>query len=174
MRSFGVFVLLTIAIFFSAGFLQQATVEDRQNRVFEILLSSLDPDQLILGKIMGLGAAGLLQVGFYIALIIGSSATVLPMIDLSVGRLLLSLPYFVIGYLLFASLMAATGMVTRTAQESAQMSAWWSLTAMAPAFFLGAISTAEWPGRSRALVLPAHQSRHDDVAADDHARRANG
>jgi ABC-2 type transport system permease protein len=140
--TFGVFILLTMSIFFSAGFLQQATVEDRQNRVFEILLSSLDADELILGKILGLGAAGLLQVGFYIALIIGSSATILPMIDMSVGRLLLSLPYFVIGYLLFASLMAATGMITRTAQESAQMSAWWSLASMAPVFLLGAISTS--------------------------------
>jgi ABC-2 type transport system permease protein len=60
--SFGVFFVLTMAIFFSAGFLQQATVEDRQNRMIEILLSSLDTDELLVGKMLGLGGAGLLQV----------------------------------------------------------------------------------------------------------------
>lgn len=142
LSTFGVFFLLTMSIFFSAGFLQQATIEDRQNRVFEILLSSLDADELILGKIMGLGAAGLLQVCFYIVLIVGSSATLVPMIEVSPGRLLLSLPYFIIGYLVFASLMAAIGMITRTAQESGQLTALWMLLASAPIFFFGAIANA--------------------------------
>jgi ABC-2 type transport system permease protein len=61
------------------------------------------------------------------------------------------LPYFVIGYLLFASLMAATGMITRTAQESAQMSAWWTLSSMAPVFLLPAILTTPNGLLSRAL-----------------------
>jgi ABC-2 type transport system permease protein len=142
LSTLGVFFLLTMSIFFSAGFLQQATIEDRQNRVFEILLSSLDPDELILGKIMGLGAAGLLQVGFYMTVIFASSVTLFPMIEVSVGRLALSLPYFVIGYLLFASLMAAIGMISRNAQESGQLTALWTLVAMAPMFFFPAISAA--------------------------------
>ena len=62
--------LLTMSIFFSAGFLVQATIEDRQSRMIEILLSSVDPQQLVLGKILGLGGAGLLQVGIYVALVI--------------------------------------------------------------------------------------------------------
>ena len=48
--SLGVFYLLLLSIFFSAGFLQQATAEDRQNRMLEILLSSLDSDELLIGR----------------------------------------------------------------------------------------------------------------------------
>src|SRR5207244_12710921 len=56
---FGVFFILVMAVFFSAGFLQQATLEDRHNRMIEILLSSVSVDELMPGKMLGLGAAGL-------------------------------------------------------------------------------------------------------------------
>ena len=139
---FGVFFMLTMAIFFSAGFLQQATVEDRQNRMIEILLSSVDTDTLLVGKILGLSGAGLLQVGLYMFILIVPGIMVLAIIDVSMAKLALALVYFLIGYTLFASLMAGTGMLGRSAQESAQMSAIWTLTSASPMFFLAAISTA--------------------------------
>ena len=42
-------------------------MEDRQNRMIEILLSSLDTDELLIGKMLGLGGAGLLQVAILIS-----------------------------------------------------------------------------------------------------------
>ncbi len=150
---FGVFFMLTMAIFFSAGFLQQATVEDRQNRMIEILLSSLDTNELLVGKILGLSGAGLLQVAIYISLLVVPGVLVLAIIKVSMAKLALSLVYFVIGYTLFASLMASTGMLGRTAQESAQLSAIWTLTAASPMVFLAAISAAPNGLVSRALSL---------------------
>jgi ABC-2 type transport system permease protein len=149
--SFGVFFMLTMAIFFSAGFLQQATIEDRQNRMIEILLSSLDTDQLLVGKIIGLGAAGLLQVAIYLLLLIVPGMTLLALFNVAVGKLALSLVYFVIGYLLFACLMAGTGVLGRTAQERAQISTIWTLTAASPMFFLGAIAASPNGALARAL-----------------------
>jgi ABC-2 type transport system permease protein len=149
--SFGIFMLFTMAIFFSAGFLQQATIEDRQNRVFEILLSSATADQLLMGKIIGLGGAGLLQVAIYVVLLLVPGATLFALIDVPFARLGLSLVYFVLGYLLFASCMAATGMLGRTPQESAQMSAFWTMAAIAPMFFLASIMTAPNGWLSRGL-----------------------
>jgi ABC-2 type transport system permease protein len=149
--SFGVFMLFTMSIFFSAGFLQQATLEDRQNRVFEILLSSADANQLLMGKIIGLGGAGLLQVAIYVVLLLLPGSTLLGLIDVPVARLGLSLVYFVIGYLLFASFMASTGMLGRTPQESAQMSAFWTMAAISPMFFLASIMTAPNGWLSRVL-----------------------
>ena len=151
--SFGVFFVLTMAIFFSAGFLQQATVEDRQNRMIEILLSSLDTDELLVGKMLGLGGAGLLQVAIYLVLLIVPGILVLALIQVSIAKLALSVVYFVIGYTLFASLMAGTGMLGRTAQESAQLSAVWTLTAASPMFFLAAISASPNGMLARALSL---------------------
>ena len=163
--SFGVFFVLTMAIFFSAGFLQQATVEDRQNRMIEILLSSLDTDELLVGKMLGLGGAGLLQVAIYLVLLIVPGILVLALIQVSIAKLALSVVYFVIGYTLFASLMAGTGMLGRTAQESAQLSAIWTLTAASPMFFLAAISAS--PNGmlvARAVAVSADRPGHDDDA----------
>jgi ABC-2 type transport system permease protein len=148
---FGVFFLLTLSIFFSAGFLQQATLEDRQNRMMEILLSSLDMDELLAGKILGLGGAGLLQVLIYLLLVILPGMTFVAMFQVSLASIALSFVYFLIGYTLFACLMTGTGALGRTAQESAQLSALWTLTAASPLFFLAALSAAPNGLLARAL-----------------------
>jgi ABC-2 type transport system permease protein len=140
--SFVVLILMTMSIFFSAGFLQQGTVEDRQNRVMEILLSSVTPEQLLVGKLVGLGAAGLLQVGLYVVLVIIPGTTVLSFFDVPLGGLMISLVYFAIGYTLFACLMAGFGMIGRTQQETAQLSALWTLAAVSPMWFIMAITAA--------------------------------
>ena len=140
--SFIVLILLTMSIFFSAGFLQQGTVEDRQNRVMEILLSSVTAEQLLVGKLVGLGAAGLLQVGIYVVLVIVPGMTMLSVFDVPISGLLLSLLYFVLGYSLFACLMAGFGMIGRTQQETAQLSALWTLAAVSPMWFIMAITAA--------------------------------
>lgn len=134
--SVAIVMLLSIAIFFSAGFLQQATVEDRQNRVIEVLLSSTTSDQLLMGKIIGLGGAGLLQLAIYIVLVIVPGATIAAVFTVPLSSFVLSLVYFVIGYLLYAALMGGTGMIGRTPQEGAQLSALWTFTAASPLFFL--------------------------------------
>jgi ABC-2 type transport system permease protein len=149
--SFAIILLLTLSIFFSASFMQQATVADRQNRMMEILLSSLDSDELLAGKLLGLGAAGLLQVGIYVALIIVPGTAFLAVFQVPASALALSLAFYVVGYLLFASLMAGTGMLGRSAQEAAQLSAIWTLTAASPWFFVANIGTAPNGGIARAL-----------------------
>jgi ABC-2 type transport system permease protein len=149
--SFGVFMLFMMSVFFSAGFLQQATIEDRQNRVFEVLLSSATADQLLMGKILGLGGAGLLQVAIYTVLLIVPGMTMLSFFQVPVGRLALLLVYFANGYLLFASFMAATGMIGRTPQESTQLSAFWTMAAISPMFFIASITAAPNGVLARAL-----------------------
>lgn len=148
---FGVYLMLTMAIFFSAGFLQQATAEDRQNRMIEILMSSLDPDELVIGKIIGLSGAGLLQLAVYVGLVIVPGMTVLAIFKVPLWSLALSLVYFAIGYTLFACLMAGTGAVGRTSQESAQLSTIWTLLSASPLFFLAPISAAPNGLLARAL-----------------------
>lgn len=148
---FGVILLLTFSIFISAAFLQQATVADRQNRVIEVLLSSLDPDELLAGKLIGLGGAGLLQVGIYVALIIVPGAAFLSIFQVPLGHLLLSLVYYVVGFALFASLMVGTGMLGRTAQEAAQLSALWTITSAIPMMFIANLGTTPNGGVARAL-----------------------
>ena len=55
---------------------------------------------------------------------------------------MLSLVYFAFGYTLFACLMAGFGMIGRTQQETAQLSALWTLAAVSPMWFIMAIAAA--------------------------------
>jgi ABC-2 type transport system permease protein len=110
--------------------------------MIEILLSSLDTDELLIGKLIGLAGAGLMQVGIYVLLLVVPGIMVLAIIQVPMMKLALALVYFVLGYTLFASLMTGTGMLGRSAQESAQLSAIWTLTSASPMFFLAAISAA--------------------------------
>jgi ABC-2 type transport system permease protein len=151
--SFGVFLLFSLSIFFSAGFLGQATIEDRQSRMIEILLSSIEPDELVLGKILGLGGAGLLQVGIYVALVIAPGATVFALFQVPMAKLALSIGYYIVGYLIFACLMTWTGMIGRTAQESGQLSALWMFAAASPMFFIANIGAAPNGPLARGLSL---------------------
>jgi ABC-2 type transport system permease protein len=137
---FSMFLLLTMSIFFSSGYLLQSIAEEKQNRVIEVIWSSVEPMQLLIGKIIGLGAAGLLQVAFYVAIFVIPSLTTFAFFQVSLTTILLSLLYFVLGYLLFAGLMAGTGILGSSPQESGQMAAFWTLLSISPMFLLAAIS----------------------------------
>jgi ABC-2 type transport system permease protein len=122
-------ILLLLSIFTSSGFLLQGLSEEKENRIMEILLSSVSTRQLITGKVLGLGAAGLTQMFLWLVsarLIIevlpAGISDALGGIEVSVGFLVLSLVYFILGYLLFAILMAGVGSIGATARESQQMS----------------------------------------------------
>ncbi len=135
----GVALLLTISIFTSSGYLLQSTSEEKHNRVIEVILSSVKPDQLLAGKILGLGGAGLLQVAFYFLFLIFPSVIAFAAFKVSFWNLLISFSYFLLGFLLFAGIMASCGMVGNNLQESAQLSTVFTLTSMMPMMLMGVI-----------------------------------
>jgi ABC-2 type transport system permease protein len=134
----GVFALLfLLSVMISSGYLLQGVAEEKENRVIEIILSSVRPHQLLFGKLLGLGAAGLLQLIVWIA--VGTMAVsllvtaALAMLDfkLFAGCLL----FFVLGFLMLGSLMTGTGALGTNARESQQLATIWSMvTIMPPAF----------------------------------------
>ena len=131
--------MLLMSIFTASGFLLQGLVEEKENRVMEVLLSSVSSKQLIAGKVLGLGAAGLVQISIWLV----SFKLLLPFASSSIGGLFssltfppsvifVSLIYFILGYLLYAVLMAGVGAIAPTAQMGQQMSAIFSLMAAIP------------------------------------------
>jgi len=119
--------LLVMSIFTSSGFLLQGVSEEKETRVIEILLSSLTPLQLMVGKILGLGALGLAQVLFWLGCgwgLSGVAITGLALftgITLGLGTVLLGVVYFLLGFLLFATLMAGAGSLGTSAREGQQI-----------------------------------------------------
>ena len=62
-----IFVIVLFMIIFTSGLLLlRSVMEERTNRTIEILLSSVNPDQLMTGKIIGLGLLGMTQMSIYV------------------------------------------------------------------------------------------------------------
>ena len=59
----GFTILLFIALLASTGYLVTGTAVEKENKVVEVLLASANPDEVLTGKLVGLGAASLLQLG---------------------------------------------------------------------------------------------------------------
>jgi ABC-2 type transport system permease protein len=138
-------ILFVITIFTASGFLLQGVSEEKEGRIIEILLSSISAVQLLAGKILGLGALGLLQVLFWIgtgAALLGAAVSLFAMagaIRLGVGTVALGVVYFVLGYLLFATLMAVAGSMGTTQRESQQIASIFSMAAAIPWMTMGII-----------------------------------
>ncbi len=144
------FMAMAFAIIFSiltiTGYLLQGLNEEKENRVMEILLSTVSPDQLMLGKLLGLGAAGIVQMavwgGSLVGLLFGLAqfvddipAFALPPLPL----IIVAVAYFLLGYAFFAALMAALGAVTTSQRESQQLTVIVILPAIAPFWFSFAV-----------------------------------
>ena len=132
-------ILLVMSIFTSSGYLLQGLGEEKENRIMEILLSSVSSRQLITGKVLGLGAAGLLQMAIWLisARFLAEMASenfseILGAIEVSATFIILGLSYFILGYLLFAIIMAAAGSIGSNARESQQMATIFTLLAVSP------------------------------------------
>lgn len=125
----GFVYLLWIAVFTAAQLLLTNTVEEKSNRILEVLLSSVSPQQLMSGKIWGIGATGLTLVGSWVAFAL-LGVWVAPMLVPSLADfplmavigdpvyLLSFIGYFLTGYLLYAAILVGVGSVCNSLKEA--------------------------------------------------------
>lgn len=132
-------LLLVFSIFFSSSYLLQGLGEEKENRVMEILLSSVSTRQLLAGKVIGLGAGGLVQVFIWLlsaSLLVRLASTTIGglfgALQIPANFLILGVTYFLLGYLLFAVLMAGIGAISPTAREGQQLATLFTIAAVSP------------------------------------------
>jgi ABC-2 type transport system permease protein len=139
--------IFMISIFITSGYLLQSVTEEKENRVVEIVLSSIPPMPLMAGKIIGLGGAGLTQVGIWVltALIavplLSSQVPDLGPIELDPTVLVLALLYFVMGYLAYGAIFAAIGAIAPGNREAQQYSGFLGFFAAIPFILFSAFLT---------------------------------
>jgi ABC-2 type transport system permease protein len=136
-------VLLAIALNVSANYVLQSLGEEKENRLMEILLSSVSPQQLLTGKLLGRGAAGLAQVIVWavsipVLLRLASSTIggMISSIQLPLSLLLIGVTYFILGYMLFAVVSLAIAAISSTVREAQALAPLFTLAAVAPFWFL--------------------------------------
>jgi ABC-2 type transport system permease protein len=118
-------VLLFMAIFTSGGFLFNSVLQEKTNRVIEILLSYASSRQIMAGKIFGLGFLGLLQVLIWLgiaAIFVFFNLFQAGQISyLNIENALYFLHYFSLGYLLYAAIFVSIGAIFSSEQEAQQV-----------------------------------------------------
>jgi len=136
-------LLLAFSIVFSSSYLLQGLSEEKENRLMEILLSSVSARQLLTGKVFGIGAAGLAQVGVWVisaSLLLSLAASTfggfISIIQLPANFLVLAVVYFILGYSLFAVLSAGIGAISSSSREGQQLIAIFTLPLFIPLWFM--------------------------------------
>ena len=139
----GIFsILLVLSITFSSSYLLQGMGDEKENRLIEVLLSSVSVRQLLIGKVLGLGAAGLVQVVVWVIsapLLLGLATSsiggFLKTLQIPPNFLVLCIVYFILGYLLFAMISTAIGAISPSAREGQQLATIFTLGAVSPLWF---------------------------------------
>lgn len=129
MSSFLFIMMLYMTILMWGVAVQRSIIEEKNNRIIEVLLSSLRPEDLLFGKIFGVGAVGLTQYAIWG--LFGSIMTAYGLTmggpvaeiagSLSFATLGFFILYYVLGFLFYSTMFAGIGSVCNTDQEAQQM-----------------------------------------------------
>jgi ABC-2 type transport system permease protein len=143
---FPMFFTLIFGLCLTVGgqYLLQGISEEKESRILESLMCTVSPEELMAGKLVGLGSVGLMVVAIWIGMGLMVAGPMLAAMHISVPPALLTLAvvYFVVGYLFYGSLMIGIGGITNNMREAQQFSVWFTFANFAPMI-------AIWPILSR-------------------------
>ena len=127
------FFLMYMVVLMYGMNVARSIIEEKTSRVFEVLLATIKPQELLAGKILGVGAVGLTQVGIWTiaAAALAAQAGAMSGVSISPTQAVFFIIYFALGYTLYSSAAAALGAMTNTEQELQQL----NMFLMMPLFF---------------------------------------
>jgi ABC-2 type transport system permease protein len=158
----GIILIFTSVLLYGNG-VAMGVAEEKGTRIMEILVNAATPYQLMAGKILGIGAAGLTQMATFVvvgismlllqnpikAALLGSNTggLKLDITGSSITILLLLLLYFILGFLLYATLYAALGALVKRqdeVQNAVQPLTWLFMVGYIASFFVISAPDATW------------------------------
>jgi ABC-2 type transport system permease protein len=145
---FAMVMLLYTAVIFYGVSVMRAVLEEKNSRVMEVLLSSATSTELMAGKLIGVGAVGLTQIGIWIVM---AAVYAFPALAASVSVGEIRIPpltlaafalFFLLGYLLYSSIYAAIGAIITSEQEGQQLQFIILLPLIISVFMMGPVMRA--------------------------------
>ena len=136
-NAFGTYIASIVLMFMLYGVLMfqgvavsQSVVEEKSSRIFEVMLSILTPQQMLAGKLLGIGAVGLTQVSVWVLGGLYITGPGLAMLHASGGFALHLAPWsivafvvcFLLGFIFYSALSAMLGSMVNSSQEAQQLS----------------------------------------------------
>ena len=134
-------------------------IEEKQSRIVEVLISSVRPSQMMLGKLIGIGLVGLTQIGIWAlstallslfgATMFASQGAKIPSIPVSL--LVYFVLYFVLGFFLYATLYAMVGAIVSSEEDAQQVQLPVTLLIVMPMMIFGVVMAN--PNSTSSIVL---------------------
>jgi ABC-2 type transport system permease protein len=138
----GFVYLLWLANMVTTGMLVSSTIEEKSNRIVEVLLSSVTPGELMRGKLMGIAAIGLTMVSAWMVALFGllswkaggAGGMAGQMLTVLKGSNLIFLfaLYFILGYLMYAGFYLSVGSVCNTLKDAQSYTSLLTMVMMVP------------------------------------------
>ncbi|HSF23592.1 MAG TPA: ABC transporter permease [Blastocatellia bacterium] len=159
MVAFALLFFLYISVLFYGIFTMRGVIEEKQSRIIEILISSVKPTQMMLGKLVGIGLVGLTQIGIWAistALIsrIGASmfaATGSQIPSIPTSLLVYFVAFFVLGFFLYATLYAMVGAIVSNEEDAQQVQFPVTMLVVMPMMIFGVVMSN--PNSTLSIVL---------------------
>jgi ABC-2 type transport system permease protein len=145
--AYGMAMLMWLMVFLHGVNVMRSVLEEKTNRIVEVLVSSMKASHLMLGKILGVGLVALLQVAIWGVLITvglklagrafgsGGAAGIISSLKLTPTAGFTLLAFFVLGFFLYAAVFAAIGAAVTTDQEGQQFQTFAMVPMMLPVLF---------------------------------------
>ncbi len=146
-----IFIMMLMFLVITSGqMLVRSVVEEKSNRIVEVLISSCSSRELMSGKILGLTMLGFATISFWVLILVGVNFSIdKPFVNFD--HLALMLTYFVLGYLFFAAVFVAAGAPLSTEQEAQQITSYVSIVLVFPIAL--AVPAMQNPGSMIVKVL---------------------
>ncbi|MEO6525377.1 MAG: ABC transporter permease [Gemmatimonadaceae bacterium] len=169
---YAVAMLLYMMIVLYGQTIMRGVVEEKTTRVAEVVVSSVNTDTLLAGKILGVGFVAITQVVSWVALIAATVVYVVPLLQkpgtssattmnpimaglpsLPMGTALALIAFFLLGFIFYSSLFAAVGAMVNSQEDVQQASMPVMLLLVSSVIFMGPIMTNPGSALARTMSL---------------------
>lgn len=131
--------IMVLGVFTTSGYLIQSVTDEKENRTMEILITSVTPEQLMMGKIVGLTLLGLIQITVWLAFagmgvyfLVTRLDAPTEFLQLPLPLILIAIAWFIPFYLMISALITAIGISVTAASEAQQAVGILSMVSMFP------------------------------------------
>ena len=159
--AFVMLFFIYMSVLFYGLFVMRGVIEEKQSRIVEVVISSVKPTQMMLGKLIGIGLVGLTQVGMWAlsaALLSAFGASIASSRGVSLPKVppilfVYFVTFFVLGYFLYATLYAMVGAMVSSEEDAQQAQMPVTLVIVVPMMLFGMVMANPNSGTSVALSL---------------------
>lgn len=148
---------LMVSTFTASGYLMQSVVEEKENRTIEIILTSVKPLPLLVGRTLATALLGLFQVVIWMTaagfLLNAAAVRIVDLgtIEVQPKTIIIGVVYFLLGFGFMGAIFAGFGSVVNSARDGSQLAGWVVFPFVLPLFFISTI--AQDPNGTLAVIL---------------------